>query len=188
MPRYLIPPLRFGKINCFWACAFSKLVWGVKQLFSLCKRACYCAVTRCSNGDFWLNRWCTDRCEVHNCLNSNPPCNCQSAFQLSTFQWQKASKITTFAVQAEPHMIRATPVYQSHGTRTKIEDFFISFCEWGANSRQTWSHSKPWIIFIIFFETFWSFTNFSFYHKWKDTQLLLLNMVYTSCLTSCRMT
>ena len=34
-------------------------------------------------------------------------------------------------------------------------------------------------------ETFWYFTKFSFNHKWNNTRLLLMNMVHTSCLTSC---
>ena len=35
---------------------------------------------------------------------------------------------------------------------------------------------------------FWCFNKFSFYHKWNNTRLLLINMVHTSCLTSCRTT
>ena len=31
-----------------------------------------------------------------------------------------------------------------------------------------------------YFETFRCFTKFSFYHKWNDVRLLLINMVYTS--------
>ena len=40
----------------------------------------------CSN---WIldlaNRWRKDWCKVHNCLNSNPPCNCEPPFQLFNF-------------------------------------------------------------------------------------------------------
>ena len=43
--------------------------------------------------------------------------------------------------------------------------------------------SFPW-----YFETFWCFTKFSFHHKWNDARLLLMSMVYTSCLTTCRAT
>ena len=43
------------------------------------------------------------------------------------------------------------------------------------------------IIFIIF-ETFWCFIKFYFHHKWNDTWLLLANLVFKSCLTSCRTT
>ena len=32
------------------------------------------------------------------------------------------------------------------------------------------------------------FNKFSFHHKWNEVQLLLINMVYTSCLTSCQTT
>ena len=39
-----------------------------------------------------------------------------------------------------------------------------------------------------FFETFRCFTKFSFHHKWNNGRLLLISMVYTSCLTSCRTT
>ena len=38
-------------------------------------------------------------------------------------------------------------------------------------------------IFIIFSDFF---TKFSFHRKWNDVQLLLINMVYTSCLTRCQ--
>ena len=37
---------------------------------------------------------------------------------------------------------------------------------------------------LSYFETFWCFNKFSFHHKWNDGQLLLINMVYTSCLMS----
>ena len=43
--------------------------------------------------------------------------------------------------------------------------------------------SFPW-----YFETFWCFMKFSFHHKWNDARLLLMSMVYTSCLTTCRTT
>ena len=39
-----------------------------------------------------------------------------------------------------------------------------------------------------YFETFRCFTEFFFYHKWKDGRLLLINIVFTSCLMSCRTT
>ena len=44
------------------------------------------------------------------------------------------------------------------------------------------------ISILRYFETFWCFTKFSFHHKRNDVRLLLKNMVYTSCLTSCRTT
>ena len=37
-------------------------------------------------------------------------------------------------------------------------------------------------------ETFCYFTKFSFPHKWNKAWFLVINMVYTSCLTSCRAT
>ena len=37
-----------------------------------------------------------------------------------------------------------------------------------------------------YFETF--FTKFSFHHKWNKAWLIVINMVYTICLTSCRTT
>ena len=50
------------------------------------------------------------------------------------------------------------------------------------NRSQRYDINRPTIIFIIF----WCFAKFSFYHKWKDARLLLINMVCTSCLTSCQ--
>ena len=34
----------------------------------------------------------------------------------------------------------------------------------------------------------WCFSKVSFQHKWNDVRLLLINMVYRSCLTSCQTT
>ena len=39
-----------------------------------------------------------------------------------------------------------------------------------------------------YFETFWCSTKFSFYCKWNEVLLLVINMVYTNCLTSCQTT
>ena len=39
-----------------------------------------------------------------------------------------------------------------------------------------------------YFDTLRCFTKLSFHDKWNDGQLLRINMVYTSCLTSCRTT
>ena len=41
-------------------------------------------------------------------------------------------------------------------------------------------------IFIFIVLIFWCFTKFSFHHKWNEAPLLVINMVYTGCLTSCR--
>ena len=42
-------------------------------------------------------------------------------------------------------------------------------------------------IFIFIVLIFWCFTKFSFHHKWNEAPLLVINMVYTGCLTSCWM-
>ena len=39
-------------------------------------------------------------------------------------------------------------------------------------------------IMVIIFWDFWCFTKFSFHHKWNEARLLVINMVYTSYLTS----
>ena len=39
-----------------------------------------------------------------------------------------------------------------------------------------------------YFETFWCSTKFSFYCKWSEVLLLVINMVYTNCLTTCQTT
>ena len=41
-------------------------------------------------------------------------------------------------------------------------------------------------IFIFIVLIFWCFTKFSFHQKWNEAPLLVINMVYTGCLTSCR--
>ena len=48
-----------------------------------------------------------------------------------------------------------------------------------------------WLLTLLqwwtqYFETFWYYIKFSFHHKWNGPWLLVINMVYTSCLTSCR--
>ena len=47
-------------------------------------------------------------------------------------------------------------------------------------------HLKPNVYLQA--ETFPYFTKFSYQHKWNDVQLLLINMVYMSCLMSCQTT
>ena len=67
-------------------------------------------------------------------------------FSFSTFQQQKNIQNYDFcggSLLTEPHLIRATPVNQSYGHLAKIEDLFISFCGWGANSSKPPSHLKP---------------------------------------------
>ena len=46
--------------------------------------------------------------------------------------------------------------------------------------------TRPTIMFIIFWD-FSMFYTFSFHQKWNDGWLLLIKMVYMSCLTSCQM-
>ena len=67
---------------------------------------------------------------------------------------------------------------------------FVASCSHFARCTVSYKffHSKSielTIIFIIF-ETLWCFIKYSCHHKWHDAWLLLINMVYTSCLTSCR--
>ena len=38
------------------------------------------------------------------------------------------------------------------------------------------------------FKTFWYFTKFSFHQEWNEVWLLVIDIVYASCLTSCRTT
>ena len=46
------------------------------------------------------------------------------------------------------------------------------------------SSERPTTTFIIFWD-FLVFYQISFHHKWNDARLLLMNIVYMSCLTSC---
>ena len=46
---------------------------------------------------------------------------------------------------------------------------------------------KSTILVIIFWDIL-MFTKFFFHHKWNELWLLVINMVYTNCLTSCRTT
>ena len=49
-------------------------------------------------------------------------------------------------------------------------------------------HSFNLQSFSKYFEALWCFNKFPFHHNGNDAQFLLINMVYTSCLMSCRMT
>ena len=40
-------------------------------------------------------------------------------------------------------------------------------------------------IFIFIVLIFWCFTKFRFHHKWNEAPLLVINIVYMGCLTSC---
>ena len=40
---------------------------------------------------------------------------------------------------------------------------------------------------IIVFWGFWYFTKFSFHHKWNETWLLVINVIYTSYFASCQL-
>ena len=51
------------------------------------------------------------------------------------------------------------------------------------NRFYSFSFSSNFIFIVLIF---WCFTKFSFHHKWNEAPLLVINMVYTGCLTSCR--
>ena len=51
------------------------------------------------------------------------------------------------------------------------------------NRFYSFSFSSNFIFIVLIF---WCFTKFSFQHKWNEAPLLVINMVYTGCLTSCR--
>ena len=90
--------------------------------------------------------------------------------------------------------------YRSH---TSILIFLISFCFFfhavTSGFQQflndlTWNSKKSsyslsywlWVLQpVSYFETFRCFTKLSIHHKWNDVRFLLINMVCTSCLTSC---
>ena len=48
--------------------------------------------------------------------------------------------------------------------------------------------TKTTIMDIIFWEFLILYHKFYFHHKWNEAWLLVINMVYTSCLTSCQTT
>ena len=71
----------------------------------------------------------------------------------------------------------------------KFKKFFWSF---------TMSYDKDFLLVLLTALSYNQFhcvfkladvlPKFFFHHKWNDVQLLLINMVYTSCQTSCRTT
>ena len=60
---------------------------------------------------------------------------------------------------------------------------------WGRtfnNSRGLLIHLKACTIMAIIFWDFLMFYQIFFHHKWNESWLLVINMEYTSCRTSCR--
>ena len=49
----------------------------------------HCAVNGCPNGDFRLNRWHKEICEMHKEKHAKPPCICKPPFKLYTFPTEK---------------------------------------------------------------------------------------------------
>ena len=61
---------------------------------------------------------------------------------------------------------------------------YVVFKNYGRNKNcHLWS-----TILVIIFWDFFMFYKFSFNHKWIELWLLVINIVYTSCLTSCQTT
>ena len=79
-----------------------------------------------------------------------------------------------------------TPALNYYGTKTRVK--FTGSCL--KQSKNSYTHGKVVKIYIVY-ELGLSrirFTKFFFHHNWNDGRLLLINMVYTSCFTSCRTT
>ena len=132
-------------------------------------------------------------------------------FRLGTIQFQYLK--TVVAIQDCPlsesrseFMISRwiVPIWEG-GVRSKQKSLRLFFATWNLRFRfllrsknhdmepqSKWSLIKSWNViynhFHKYFETLWCFTKFSFDHKRNDARLLLINMVYKSCLTSCQTT
>ena len=64
-------------------------------------------------------------------------------------------------------------------------NFYTVFCYFAQFPCHKFTpNGKPWVSEIIFI-IFW---DFSFHPKWSEARLLLINMVYSSCLRSCQAT
>ena len=123
---------------------------------------------------------------------------------------QKSMVLFNFSVSPEiPFLGKFCPKYQNHrfklkfGTETNVNmqnsmvmlifSVFDRKYPFWANLVQNIKIVKlswnliPTVIFIIFLD-FLCFTKFFFHLKWNHAQLLRINMVYTSCLTSCQTT
>ena len=68
--------------------------------------------------------------------------------------------------------------------KTLILDI-LDYCQFLSSSLE---YEVYLLLWTWYFENFWYFTKFSFHHKWSEAWLLVINMVYMSCLTSCRTT
>ena len=72
------------------------------------------------------NRWRKDWCKVHNCLNSNPPCNCEPPFQLFNFP-------------TEPHLIKSSSSQPNLWTQGQNRGF-VHLILWIGSQQQKTPH------------------------------------------------
>ena len=49
-----------------------------------------CCVVGCTNGTYKFNKWNYSHCAIHNCLHSEPSCDCQRPFTMLTFPKDEA--------------------------------------------------------------------------------------------------
>ena len=63
-------------------------------------------------------------------------------------------------------------------------DFSVTGTGWIKSIRVITKRLQSWAWYL---ETFWYFTKSSFHNKWKEVWLLVINMIYTNCLTICQM-
>ena len=97
-----------------------------------------------------------------------------------------------YFAKCSSELAQLVPLPFSRGTSTRYSDRLHGFpvtipsCYKDVSVNSSFPCTAT-TIFIIFM-TFWCFTKFSFHRKWSNAWLLVINMVYISCLTSCRTT
>ena len=96
----------------------------------------------------------------------HPPCHREQDY----FRLDLGVLKTTVLIWSSPGLILLAPDVEE----AKVQIILPFFC-------------VATIIFIIFWD-FWCFIKFSFHHKCNEAQLLMINVVHTSCFTSCQTT
>ena len=118
--------------------------------------------------------------------------------------WESLFQVDTFRPQPAFSLGDAALVYLLNHQCSKNFDFCLFFFFLGGGGLLNCVFRFPATsIFIVttsldrlptkaddpyHFETLWCFTTFSFHHNWNDARLLLIRMIYTSCLTGCQTT
>ena len=110
-------------------------------------------------------------------------CIVYSSFSLNTYYWwhHDSSKIDHLL---QENFNKESKCYSQHSDNENHKSV-SNPCKTIALNDSNFENDEPFLIDQNTMSTFWCSAKFFFHHKWNEVQLLVLNVVYTSCLTSC---